>query len=231
MNAAPAAVKRGGMTSRNQPGPPAPPPIIWTMALIFVGFELLSQLGQTGQGLRYYAVTRLAFYDLWFNRALEGGDVPLVFWSSFFTYGFLHGGLLHLVMNGAIFLALGGLLANALGPGRFLILFLFSSATGALAWGFLFAGNEIAHLVGASGALFGFFGALKRWEWRWIAATGAPSNRFWGTIGALTLVNVILAFMGPGGAEVAWQAHLGGFIGGWLIAPALAPGKAGPSPI
>ena len=43
------------------------------------------------------------------------------------------------------------------------------------------------------GAIFGFFGALKSWEGRYIRATGAPANRFWGTIGGLVAINVILA--------------------------------------
>ncbi|QIE55710.1 rhomboid family intramembrane serine protease [Pikeienuella piscinae] len=219
------------MTDRFQQTRPAPPPIVWTMALIFAAFELAFHLGATGDYLRALAFSRLSFFDFWFQRVLAGEDVPFVFWTSFLTYGFLHGGLLHLLMNGAIFLALGGMLANALGPGRFLILFFASSAAGALVWGLLYTGDEHAQLVGASGAIFGFIGTLKRWEWRWIAATGAPQNRFWGTIIALTLLNVLLAFAGPGGAAVAWQAHLGGFVGGWLIAPALAPGRAGPSPI
>ena len=84
-------------------------------------------------------------------------------------------------------------------------------------------------LVGASGALFGFFGALKRWEWIWLQETGLPKQRFWRTIGGLVIINVILFFGYPGGI-VAWEAHLGGFIAGWFLAPALAPGRAGPAP-
>lgn len=212
-------------------GLPPPPAIVWSMALAFVFFEAISQLGETGLRFRILAVERLGFFDLWLSEALAGRSVPAEFWTSFLTYGFLHGGLLHLLMNGAIFLGVGGLLANVLGPGRFLALFFAGSAVGALAWGLLYAGDEAAHLVGASGALFGFIGALKRWEWRWMQLTGAPGRRFWGTLGALVLLNLLLVVGAPGGAEVAWEAHLGGFLGGWLIAPLLAPGRAAPSPI
>ena len=34
-----------------------------------------------------------------------------------------------------------------------------------------------------------------------------------------------------GTGALAWEAHLGGFIAGFLVAPLLAPGAAGPSPI
>lgn len=226
-----ARVKRGEMSDFQHATIPAPPTVVWVMALVFTLLELVFQLGTTGESLRIFAVTRFAFFDLWFQEALAGYDVPILFWSSFFTYAFLHGGVLHLVMNGAIFLALGGFVANAIGTGRFLILFLFSSAVGALFWALLFSGSVEAHLVGASGAIFGFIGALKRWEWIYLRQTGGNWQRFRGTIMALIIMNVALALMLPGGAEVAWEAHLGGFVGGWLIAPLLAPGRAAPSPL
>lgn len=220
-----------------RPGPPAPPPIVWAMAAVFVLFEAAFQLSETGllpwPDLRWDVVSYLGFFDLYFDAAMDGESVPVEFWWSFVTYGFLHGGFLHLAMNCAIFLALGGMVANTLGPTRFLILFAVSCAGGAAVWGYLFSDDHAAaHLVGASGALFGFIGAMKRWEWLWIRATGASARRFWGTIIALVLLNVMLAFAAPPeGGGVAWEAHLGGFLAGWLIAPLLAPGRAGPSPI
>lgn len=226
--------KRGAMQDdpvKQRQAPPAPPAIIWIMALAFIAPELVSQLGEAGMEFRVLAVTRLAFFDVYLSEALAGRPVPFEFWTSFLTYGFLHGGLVHLLLNGAIFLGVGGMLANALGTGRFLFLFFFSSALGALVWGLLYQGAPAAHLVGASGAIFGFIGALKRWEWRWTALTGAPRRRFWGTIIALVILNFLLALAGPGGADVAWEAHLGGFIGGWLAADLVAPGRAAPSPI
>ena len=80
-------------------------------------------------------------------------------------------------------------------------------------------------------ALFGFIGALKAWEWKYIRQTGDSARSFWRTIAALTAMNVALALLMPGGGELAWQAHLGGFVGGFLIAPLLAPGLAARSPI
>lgn len=208
-----------------------PPAVIWVMALIFAGIELSFHLGETGRALENWAFTWFAFTDFWFEVATEGGRVPFAFWLSFFTYAFLHGGLLHLLMNGAIFLSIGGVLANQLGALRFLALFFVSSISGAVLWALMYQGQPLAQLVGASGAIFGFFGALKRWEWLWMRETGAPADRFWKTIIALVIMNIVLAFTGADGAAVAWQAHLGGFIGGWLIAPVLAPGRRAPSPI
>ena len=211
-------------------GSNAGPPIVWGLALIFIFFEAVFQLSDAGvlqQDMRWQVYLRLAFFDLYFEGMLQGASVPFQFWTSFITHALLHGGLLHLFMNMAIFLSLGSILARGLGTYRFLVLFIVSAIGGALL--FALITDAQGPLVGASGALFGFIGALKRWEWRWLAATGASPRRFWGTILGLAAINLLLALMFQG-VSIAWEAHLGGFIAGWLIAPVLAPGRAAPSP-
>lgn len=211
-------------------GSNAGPPVVWGLALIFIFFEALFQLSDGGilqQDMRWQVYRHLAFFDLYFEGVLEGVPVPFQFWTSFLTHSLLHGGLLHLCMNTAIFLSLGSMLAKGLGTRRFLALYAVSAIGGALL--FALIADAGGPLVGASGVLFGFIGALKRWEWRWIAATGASPRRFWGTILGLAAINLVLSLMFQG-VEIAWEAHLGGFIAGWLIAPVLAPGRAAPSP-
>lgn len=214
-------------------GPPGPPPVVWAMTALFAGFEIAFQLADEGilpwPDLRFEVYVRMAFWDIYFEEALAGRAVPPEFWSSFLTHGLLHGSMVHLLMNGVIFLSVGGMLANGLGAVRFVALFAVTAMTGALFFGVI--ADTQGPLVGASGAIFGFFGALKRWEWRYIRETGAPANRFWGTIGALILLNVVLFFFMPGEGSLAWEAHLGGFVAGFLVAPVLAPHARGPSPI
>lgn len=214
-------------------GAAAPPPVVWIMLAIFALFELAFWAASRGfgpvQDLRWEVYKLLAFFDLYFEGVRQGMIVPWNFWTSFVTYAFLHGGLLHLTMNGVFFLSVGGMLARVIGPVRFLILFVVTSITGALFFGFI--ADSQGPMVGASGALFGFIGALKAWEWKYIRRTGESSGSFWRTIAALTVMNLLLAFLTPGGGELAWEAHLGGFVGGFLIAPLLAPGLAARSPI
>jgi len=209
-----------------------PPAVVWTMAAVMILFELAFQFAESGMlpvpDLRFEAYLYLGFWDALFELARDGQRVPPEFWSSILTYALLHGGLAHLLMNGVILLSLGGILAHRLGSARFLTLFFVTAAAGALT--FALIAETRGPLVGASGAIFGFFGALKRWEWRYIRATGAPANRFWGTILALIAINAILHVSFFGNA-LAWEAHLGGFVAGYLLAPLLAPGQAGPSPI
>ena len=221
------------MSNEKLLGAASPPSIVWAMLGIFCLFEAAFWAAGNGilpfSDLRWEVYKQLAFFDLYFEGMRDGVTVPLTLWSSFLTYAFLHGGLLHLAMNGVFFLSVGGLLSRALGATRFLILFAVTAISGALVFALITDFN--GPLVGASGSLFGFIGALKAWEWRYIRATGASAQGFWRTIAALVAINVLLAYLMPGGGGLAWEAHLGGFIGGFLIAPILAPRFAGPSPI
>lgn len=217
---------------------PGPPPLIWAMFAALCAPEAAFYLAENGiagpADMRWRAYYNLAYFDLFFEGIFNGHPVPGTFWFTPITHAFLHGGPLHLVMNGVVFLGLGGALANGLGMARFLLLFAVTAVAGALTFSVItdFDGP----LVGVSGVLFGFFGVLKRWEWRYIQRTGASSRRFWGTIVGLIALNAVLyvATLGDGPvleAAIAWEAHLGGFVAGFLIAPLLAPNAAGPSPI
>ena len=209
------------------------PMVLWIFAAIFCTFELVFVLSEAGffarQDLRWIVYLLGAFWDHWFEAAMAGQPVPIVFWWSFVTHAFLHGSLLHLVMNTVVFLGLGSYVARGIGTLRFLVLFFLTAIAGALV--FAMMSDAAGPMVGASGALFGVMGALKFWERRYILETGAPSNRFWGTIIGLIILNAVLAFYYPGGGSLAWQAHLGGFLAGYLLAPVIAPNIMGPSPI
>jgi rhomboid protease GluP len=203
------------------------PPIIWGMAGFMVLVELVlaaSDAGYLPPGLRYRAYQAFAFHDVLFEAARSGQQVPLGFYASFFTHAFLHGGFAHLLMNTVVFLALGAHLCRAVGERATVLLFLGTAAGGALLFGLVAdTGLSFVPMVGCSGALFGFLGAMKRWEWRYVTAHDLPKRRFWSTILALVLINVILSLGALSGASVAWEAHLGGFISGWLAAGAMTP--------
>ncbi|MFN3615089.1 MAG: rhomboid family intramembrane serine protease [Rubrimonas sp.] len=198
------------------------------MAAGFVGIEaalMLSDLGVLQQGLRFRAYRAFAFFDIYFEAWLSGQTPPAQFWYSFVTHAFLHGGLLHLGMNTAVFLALGTHMTRAVGEARMVGLFVGSAVAGALAFGLIAdTGQHFVPMVGASGAIFGFLGAMKRWEWRYVNAHQLPQRRFWTTIGVFAAINVVISVgMGGGGGGVAWEAHLGGFLAGWAAAGFMQP--------
>ncbi len=206
---------------------PGAPPLVWAMAGAFVAIEALltaSDAGLAPAGLRFAAYRAFAFFDLYFDAMLAGHQVPAQLWWSFVTHAFLHGGMLHLAMNTAVFLALGAHLTRAVGGGAMLALFFGTAIAGAALFGLLAdTGPGFVPMVGASGALFGFLGAIKRWEWRYLGSYNLPKRRFWSTVLVLTAINVVLSLGFGDGGGVAWQAHLGGFLAGWFAAPLMTP--------
>ncbi|MGB1215607.1 MAG: rhomboid family intramembrane serine protease [Pikeienuella sp.] len=226
------------MTNARQDGPL---PFVWAIVAVFCAAHLIMWLMAAGYigSLEIYReiYVTYAFWDILFEAWWHGEDVPLdILVPSFVTYSFIHSSVLHLAMNSVIFLALGGAILRAVGTLRFLVIFVGTAAAGSATFGVL--AEAQGPLLGASGVIFGFFGVLKQWEWRYIAITGTPANRFWGTIAGLVLINVALALIpvlsgnpGAGFGLIAWQTHLGGFIAGWALANILTPNHAGPSPI
>lgn len=202
-------------------------PVVLVMAGAFVAIEAVlaaSDFGLLPRGLRFAAYRQFAFFDLYFEAALSGQTVRAQLVWSLVTHAFLHGGLLHLAMNTAVFVALGSHLCRAVGEGAMLALFVATAAAGAVTFGLIAdTGLQFIPMVGASGALFGFLGAMKRWEWRYIRGADLPRRRFWSTVLALVAVNVLLSFGFGDGGGVAWEAHLGGFVAGWVAGGFISP--------
>jgi membrane associated rhomboid family serine protease len=142
---------------------------------------------------------------------------------------FLHVGWLHIAMNSAALIALGPAIAqrlgrDALGGLMFLGFFLICGLAGGAA--FLLLAPANAPAVGASGAIFGLWGAVAR-----LAGPGqiklAPlfSRGVGQQIMSAVISNLVVVFgaaafglaSGVGIIGVAWQAHLGGFVAGILL--------------
>jgi membrane associated rhomboid family serine protease len=125
------------------------------------------------------------------------------------TAQFVHGGLLHLLFNCYVLFVIGPFVESAIGRLRFLALFLISGITGAVA-SYLFNDPQTLS-VGASGAIFGLFGAALVINHR----LGRRTNEILG----LLVLNLVLGFVIP---NIDWRAHLGGLIAGSLVAAVLA---------
>lgn len=127
-------------------------------------------------------------------------------WWRFITPIFLHIGILHLVMNTLALYYLGIAVEKMFGRTRFLWIYLFSGFTGTLA-SFVFTGNLSA---GASGAIFGCFGAL-------LYLGVVYPQVFFRTMGInvimLIAINLVFGFSVPG---IDNAGHIGGLIGGFF---------------
>ena len=125
-----------------------------------------------------------------------------------FTVALVHGGLTHLFFNMFSLLVLGNPIEEALGKARFLVIFFTSLLTGSLASIYL---NSYPHVsVGASGAVFGLFGAF--------IALRNRINEGVRDIYVVVGLNFLFGFILGG---VDWRAHLGGLVGGYLATAVL----------
>jgi membrane associated rhomboid family serine protease len=137
-------------------------------------------------------------YTALFGPLVDSGE----YWRLF-TVALVHGGLTHLFFNMFSLLVLGNPVEEALGKVRFLVIFFISLLTGSLASIYL---NSYPHVsVGASGAVFGLFGAFI--AMRKMISEGVRD------IYVIVGLNFVFGFVLGG---VDWRAHLGGLIGGYL---------------
>jgi membrane associated rhomboid family serine protease len=121
------------------------------------------------------------------------------------TAAFLHAGLLHLLFNMLALYFLGPPLEAALGRARFIALYMLSALGGSVA-SYAFA-SPLQASLGASGAIFGLFGA-----------TLIVSRRLNADVAGIAVVlgfNLVLSFTIP---NIDWRAHVGGLIVGLIVA-------------
>ncbi|MDC0772619.1 rhomboid family intramembrane serine protease [Streptomyces sp. HD] len=129
-------------------------------------------------------------------------------WYRLVTSMFTHEAIWHIAFNMLSLWWLGGPLEAALGRARYLALYLCSGLAGS-ALTYVIAAPTSASL-GASGAIFGLFGATAvlmrrlRYDMRPIIA--------------LLVINLIFTF---GWSNIAWQAHIGGLVAGVIIGYAM----------
>ncbi|MFF1876572.1 rhomboid family intramembrane serine protease [Leifsonia sp. NPDC058230] len=121
------------------------------------------------------------------------------------TTVFAHGSFIHIALNMYTLWIFGMLLEPLLGRARYLALFLISGFAGSL--GVLLIASPTQPVVGASGAIFGMFGAFFVIQRR----LGGDATQLLVLIG----INLVIGFI-PG-LGIAWQAHVGGLIGGALV--------------
>ncbi|MGW3725617.1 rhomboid family intramembrane serine protease [Streptomyces sp. NPDC000851] len=130
-------------------------------------------------------------------------------WYRLFTSMFTHEAIWHIGFNMLSLWWLGGPLEAALGRTRYLTLYLVSGLAGS-ALTYLLEAPTTASL-GASGAIFGLFGAT--------AVLMRRLNYDMRPVIALLAINLIFTF--SPGFDIAWQAHIGGLAAGLVIGYAM----------
>jgi membrane associated rhomboid family serine protease len=139
--------------------------------------------------------------------AIEAGE-----WWRVFTSMFLHADITHILFNMWALYLFGPALERRFGSSSFAALYVAAGLGG----GSLYhAVGRLEPAVGASGAIFGLFGALiaATYRQRHTAAGRAVFNQ----LGLLLVINLSLPLLIP---RIAWEAHLGGLMAGLAIAAA-----------
>ncbi|MGR9051489.1 MAG: rhomboid family intramembrane serine protease [Gammaproteobacteria bacterium] len=204
------------------------PIVTWTiMALctaIFVFMQLLPDELQRRLTYQYGMVPIRYSNPAWASAFGLPPDHHL----SFLTNLFLHGGWFHLLVNMLFLWIFADNVEDRMGPLRFLAFYLICglAATG-LQW--YFDPNLTIPVVGASGAIAGVLGAyffLYPYErvvlcfpvFFYPVIIHVPAIGFLGVWVIIQLHKAMTAVVFEGvTADVAWWAHLGGFIAGFLI--------------
>lgn len=129
-------------------------------------------------------------------------------WWRIITAAFLHAGLIHIFVNMISLWSLGRFIELAVGSTRMLLIYLVSLLASGLAIIYLSAPD--VPTLGASGAIFGLFGALFAVGMK-LGPRGMSLVK--DNIGILVM-NLIITFAVPG---ISWQAHVGGLIVGFIV--------------
>ena len=139
-------------------------------------------------------------------------------WHLLLTSIFLHAGALHLSMNMMGLYFFGNIVENALGRGRYLLLYFISGIGSMLTLVGLVAINHLPvqiTVVGASGAIMGLLGAIGAillWDWRRHKSRVAAKRLR--TVLFIVVLQTVFDLVTP---QVSLESHLSGLIIGFLF--------------
>jgi membrane associated rhomboid family serine protease len=227
------------------------PPIVLATVAVLVLVHAFRMFALSSAADEQFVLT-FAFIPARYSADAVAGAFPGGFAAdlwTFFTYAFLHADLLHIGLNLAWLIPFGTALARRFGAWRYVLFMLVTAAAGALAQ--LFSSpQETAPMIGASAAISGAMAAAMRFifqrhgpleSWRDGAGDGEAYRvpavpllatfrdlRFllflavWMGLNALFGLGAV-SFGGEAGQQIAWQAHIGGFVAGLLLFAAFDP--------
>lgn len=175
-----------------------------TMILIYLNIAVFIFMVLSGHGFVSFKGQDLLNWGANFGPLTKNGQ-----WWRLMTCTFLHGGIMHLIMNLSGLLFVGVFLEPILGRRYFLIVYLLTGIFASLTS--IFWNNNIIS-VGASGAIFGLYGIFISFMIFKIFTPEFSKVFLLSTI-AFVGINLVMGF--TGGTDNA--AHIGGLLSGFII--------------
>jgi membrane associated rhomboid family serine protease len=181
-----------------------------TLVLIAVNVAVfLAEVAGGGGGLTPHGSSLI------FNFGLFGPSVAEGEWYRLLTSGFLHANVFHIGFNMFALYFLGRILEPGIGTPRFVAVYFVSLFAGSLG-AILLSPDTLT--IGASGAIFGIFGAT------FVIARHRGIAGLASSIGVILVLNLAFTLGRP---EISIGGHLGGLVGGVLCALFIVAGERG----
>jgi membrane associated rhomboid family serine protease len=214
---------------RVQGGPPA----LVTMGLVIVNvLAFLLELAQPSPEAVQSFITAWGVVPREFAAGQDlAPHIPLPFWSTLFTSMFLHGGWLHLGGNMLYLWIFGDNIEKTIGHLRFLLFYVICGLAAGLAH-IVFNMSSGVPTVGASGAISGVLGGylvmFPNNRVRVLTRGGVAAVPAVVVLGLWIVIQLINGFGSiantPETGGVAFLAHIGGFVAGFVLVRLFAGG-------
>lgn len=211
----------------NEPPLNPVPPVVMALCIVIVGVEAVFSLGSYGVvggpsalGWRLDAMERFAFFAPVLQWMLETGRLPPEQLVRFVSYPFVHASFTHAAFAGVMLLAMGKMVAEALGSVRMLVIFFAAAVMGALAYGFLATSQR--PLIGAFPPVYGLIGGFTYLLWLRLGVAGENQVRAFGLIGMLLGIQLLFGLIFGGAQD--WIADIAGFLTGFALTVVMVPG-------
>ncbi len=195
-------------------------PIVNLTLILLNGLAFFYEIGMSASELQSFVVA----YGLVPARFLAD---PNAEWTTIFSSMFLHGGWFHIINNMWVLFIFGDNVEARMGGFRYLIFYLFSGAAAALLQTYILPDSNVP-MIGASGAVAGVLGAYLILHPRSRVASLVPIFFIFTVIEIPAFIYLIFWFIsqlfsglfaiqGGGESGIAWWAHIGGFLFGFLM--------------
>ncbi|EAP81502.1 rhomboid family protein [Sulfitobacter sp. NAS-14.1] len=206
------------------------PATVTLLFLALAGIEVALSLAEAGiiggpaaVGWRLALIRDYGFSGDVFDWMVANMQFPLRDLSRVVSYSFIHLGFTHAIFACVLLLALGKMVAEAMGQLAFLAIFFVSGIFGAVVYALVL--DDPVWLVGAYPSVYGLIGGYSFVMWRKLAVQGEQQYRAFSLIAVLMGLQLIWGVFFDAGTQ--WVAELLGFACGFALSFVFAPGEWG----